>query len=49
MCLPYVCKCLQKPEATGFPGAGATHGCESPDIGASNQTPVFSKNRKYLN
>lgn len=34
------CRCPQKPEEDiGYPGAGATDGCEQPDMGASKLNP----------
>lgn len=33
--------CLRKTDALVLLGAKATGGCESPDIGAQNRTPVL--------
>lgn len=31
----------------GFPGAGVTDGCESPNTGAENQPRVFCKSNRH--
>lgn len=47
LCVPWVCRCLKRPEHAGFPGTRVADDCKPFELGADSPTQILG-NRKCI-